>query len=415
MRRVSSLSTDDLILEDLETEGERQLKSLLHNQLDTSVSFEQCVSKRQCFAPATVYKPFGEEAAGALTLSQFQILQESDKETASFRELGLTDCEILLWKQRGSVTKGSGFGAAPEAVQERLRAIEEKISERQRILALPQRFAGSKQLNRREMEIENALFQGTDRHSFLRSLYYQDEAHKATVKDDDPKRSLPVTYKEIIAKPVTEEPQSLRSSPSAHGATVPDASVACYRTTNDTATTSPLHGQDEGMVPDGCRLSERKTESVPHGNTAGPVKVTESVEFITEEEIQKNRLSEDEIRKIPKFSSYSCGEPNKVLYLKNLHPRMTVRELISLFARFQQADGPPIQFRMLTGRMRGQAFITFPSMEVATKALLLVNGYSFLGKPVVIEFGKTKAESSVHQSCSSFTTGSTEGSAGVES
>lgn len=36
----SSLSSDEL-LEDLETEGERQLKSLLHHQLDTTVSIEQ--------------------------------------------------------------------------------------------------------------------------------------------------------------------------------------------------------------------------------------------------------------------------------------------------------------------------------------------------------------------------------------
>lgn len=71
------------------------------------------------------------------------------------------------------VFQGSGLGAAPEATQDRLHAIQEKMEERQRILALPQRFAGSKQLSRREMEIENALFQGTDRHSFLRVLYHE--------------------------------------------------------------------------------------------------------------------------------------------------------------------------------------------------------------------------------------------------
>lgn len=71
------------------------------------------------------------------------------------------------------VFQGSGLGAAPEATQDRLHAIQEKMEERQRILALPQRFAGSKQLSRREMEIENALFQGTDRHSFLRALYHE--------------------------------------------------------------------------------------------------------------------------------------------------------------------------------------------------------------------------------------------------
>jgi hypothetical protein len=63
--------------------------------------------------------------------------------------------------------------ATPEAIQNRLQDIEERISERQRILCLPQRFSKSKQLTRREMEIEKSLFQGADRHSFLKALYYQ--------------------------------------------------------------------------------------------------------------------------------------------------------------------------------------------------------------------------------------------------
>lgn len=40
-----------------------------------------------------------------MTLSQFQALQESDKETSSLRELGLSDSEILLWKNRASARK----------------------------------------------------------------------------------------------------------------------------------------------------------------------------------------------------------------------------------------------------------------------------------------------------------------------
>lgn len=51
--------------------------------------------------------------------------------------------------------------------------------------------------------------------------------------------------------------------------------------------------------------------------------------------------------------------PPQVLYVKNLGPRVTMKDLVSLFARFQQ-DSTPIQFRLLSGRMRGQAFITFP-------------------------------------------------------
>ncbi|NXL87816.1 RBM41 protein, partial [Alectura lathami] len=340
----------------------------------------RCKSKRRCFAPAAFYKPFGEEAAGALTLSQFQALQESDKETASLRELGLSDSEILLWKNRASAGKGSGLGAAPEAMQDRLHAIQQKMEERQRILALPQRFAGSKQLSRREMEIENALFQGTDRHSFLRALYHQDDTPKIT-DEKDPMVHLESVYQELMSKQVPEEVQSTTSDPCSLSSPAPQGPVV---------EGSSLPDQEE-------QTDQERSPSLPapkpHQSPPRPVTIKDPVEFIPEEEICKNRLSEEELRNIPRFSSYHPGEPNKVLYLKNLGPRVTMKDLVSLFARFQKEDSPPIQFRLLSGRMRGQAFITFPDTQSAQDAMQLVNGYNLQGKPLVIEFGKSKGHS----------------------
>lgn len=60
----------------------------------------RCVAKKKCFAPAAVYKPFGEQAAGVKSLSQFQALQDGDQELAALRELGLTEAEIELWRCR---------------------------------------------------------------------------------------------------------------------------------------------------------------------------------------------------------------------------------------------------------------------------------------------------------------------------
>ncbi|XP_074064554.1 RNA-binding protein 41 [Macrotis lagotis] len=400
MKRInSSLSSDDLILEDLETEGERQLRSLLHHQLDTSVSVEECVSKKKCFAPASVYKPFGEEAAGALSLSQYEALQKNDQEIASLRDLGLNDREILLWKNRNSSERGTGLGATPEATQDRLRNIEQKISEHQRILALPQRFAGSKQLSRREMEIEKALFQGNDRHSFLRALYYQGESHKRLEAEKDPINNLDTVYQELLAKPHPEEAQLMRGEPFAFPSLDPDELVDTSVTAKNL---SVLQDQgNQGTQAEGPSLHVVKAfESQSWQCLTGPKMMTDLVDFVPEDEIKRNRLSEEDIRKIPMFASYSPGEPNKVLYLKNLSPRVTEKELVSLFARFQEKKGPPIQFRVLTGRMKGQAFITFPNMEIAQQALLLVNGYNLLGKTLVIEFGKNKTQMSRLQAAS---------------
>ncbi|XP_019473580.1 RNA-binding protein 41, partial [Meleagris gallopavo] len=339
----------------------------------------RCKSKRRCFAPAAFYRPFGEAAAGALSLSQFRELQESDRETAALRELGLSEPEIALWKNRAA-GKHSGLGAAPEAVQERLNAIQEKMDERQRILELPQRFAGSKQLSRREMEIENALFQGTDRHSFLRALYHQDDAQRIT-DEKDPMIHLDSVYQELLGK---QPPGEVQPSTSA-ACSLPAAALQGP----DTEESSPPNQEEQP----GQKGSPSPPPAKPHQSPPGPVTIKEPVEFIPEEEICKNRLSEEELRNIPRFSSYHPGEPNKVLYVKNLGPRVTMKDLVSLFARFQQEDSRPIQFRLLSGRMRGQAFITFPDIQSAQDAMLLVNGYRLQGKPMVIEFGKSKEPS----------------------
>ncbi|XP_045393865.1 RNA-binding protein 41 isoform X1 [Lemur catta] len=422
MKRVNScVKSDEHVLEELETEGERQLKSLLQHQLDTSVSIEECMSKKDSFAPGTMYKPFGKEAAGTMTLSQFQTLHEKDQETASLRELGLNETEILIWKSHVSGEKRTKLRATPEAIQNRLQDIEERISERQRILCLPQRFAKSKQLTRREMEIENSLFQGADRHSFLKALYYQ-AYHKKTsadkymtsmkrkiklgTKDEpqkknkgDPMNNLESFYQEMIMKKRLEEFQLMRGEPFASHSLVSATSVGDSGTAEN-----PSLLQDEGKQAaqgKGPSLHVAKViDYSPEQCWTGPKKLTQPIEFVPEDEIQRNRLSEEEIRKIPMFSSYNPGEPNKVLYLKNLSPQVTEKDLVSLFARFQEKKEPPIQFRLMTGRMRGQAFITFSNKEIACQALHLVNGYKLRGKILVIEFGKNKKQLSDLQAAS---------------
>lgn len=66
-----------------------------------------------------------------------------------------------------------GVCAAPEVKRQRLQAIRDKIAARAELLARPQRFAASRPLSRREMEIEQALFQGSDRQGFLAALYHR--------------------------------------------------------------------------------------------------------------------------------------------------------------------------------------------------------------------------------------------------
>lgn len=47
--------------------------------------------------------------------------------------------------------------------------------------------------------------------------------------------------------------------------------------------------------------------------------------------------------------------------------------------------------------MRGQAFVTFPSVEDAVAALAAVNGFVFKGKPLIIHYGKGEKENKIER------------------
>ncbi|XP_041076854.1 RNA-binding protein 41 isoform X2 [Polyodon spathula] len=373
MRRVSSRPCrDEPLPEEQETEGERQLHNLLRQQLDTAVNIDQCVAKKRCFAPASLYKAFGEQASGVRSLTQFRSLQDGEKEQASLRELGLSEVEIELWQNRdiqGKVEKRRGLGVDPGAKQDRLRVIEEKITRHQEILSLPQRFSGSRGLSRREMEIEKAMFQGGDRHGFLRALYHQDEKIK-----DEQDQKLDTIYKDLLngeenksssgvekegEHPTTDNSQS--STP---------LEVLPLNVLSKSDSSNPRQSVTQGRGLDSSRsLSvSQRIGKLSCSTTETPVKVTGAVESISEEEIRGNRQTAVEIRQIPRFQNYQQGEPSKT------------------------PGEPPLLYRLLTGRLKGQAFITFPDCETATRALDLVNGYCLMGKPIVIEFGRGRTE-----------------------
>ncbi|KAK2828424.1 hypothetical protein Q5P01_019458 [Channa striata] len=398
MRRVSRQSCEDgPLLEEQETEGQRQLHSLLLQQLHTDVDIDRCVAKKQCFAPAALYRPFGEQAAGVKSLSQFQALQDREKELASLRDLGLTDTEIQLWQCRDATEaaeKSYGMCAAPGAKQQRLQVIKDKIEARAQLLSRPQRFAASRPLSRREMEIEQALFQGNDRVGFLTSLYHRDEDNQEGQQGPSSSDPMDTLYRDVLNKEGQHvSPQNSESETcAASQKTVYDQSE-----NNDKDRVSdklkPSHTDNDKSENTTEPPSELQAEKVDHqAGSAGPLTVRGKIETIADEEILKNRESEEGIRSIPRFRNYQPGQPSKVLCVKNLSAQASVAQLVALFSKFEPENGPPVLYRLLTGRLKGQAFITLRDAETAQKAMQLVHGYRLLGKPLVVEFGRERQE-----------------------
>ncbi|KAH6755478.1 RNA-binding family protein [Perilla frutescens var. hirtella] len=115
--------------------------------------------------------------------------------------------------------------------------------------------------------------------------------------------------------------------------------------------------------------------------------------FATLEELNSGKLPPEEILSLPKFKNYSAGDPTPVLYIKNLAKDVVIDDLYFIFGSFfgsvDAAKSNLTVKLMQEGRMRGQAFVTFPTIELARNTLSAVNGFVFKGKPIVIQFGRS--------------------------
>ncbi|XP_038045801.1 RNA-binding protein 41-like [Patiria miniata] len=126
------------------------------------------------------------------------------------------------------------------------------------------------------------------------------------------------------------------------------------------------------------------------GEDNEPRRLIDVIRPLSREDLLLHRLSQDDICRMERFANYSPGQPSKVLYLKNLSSKVTEADLASLFISFQHPDKPKILFKLLKGKMRGQAFVTFADTETAADAMAHANGYPLKGKPVIIQYGKNR-------------------------
>ncbi|KAL1246284.1 RNA polymerase II-associated factor [Trichinella spiralis] len=128
------------------------------------------------------------------------------------------------------------------------------------------------------------------------------------------------------------------------------------------------------------------------GEFSGAIKAAEpSLPLISVEEIQRNRVDQEQMKLLPAFKNYSPGERCSRLYVKNLSKRVTDAEMRRIFGNFVQNAESEHQFHVKviqTGRLHGQAFLAFGSVEEAEAALQSCNGYILHGKPMVVAFSR---------------------------
>ena len=116
-------------------------------------------------------------------------------------------------------------------------------------------------------------------------------------------------------------------------------------------------------------------------------------DFISSRRLRRGRLSDKERSQMTIFKNYNPGEPTSRLYVKNLSKKATEKDLHYIFGRYidwnVETEKSMFYIQLLTGRMKGQAFVTLPSEQCATDAVEETNGFQLHGKPIVVQFARS--------------------------
>ncbi|NXX39847.1 RBM40 protein, partial [Tricholaema leucomelas] len=117
-------------------------------------------------------------------------------------------------------------------------------------------------------------------------------------------------------------------------------------------------------------------------------------EFISKRDLEKHRLSREEMEKYSVFKNYEPGDPNCRIYVKNLAKQVQEKDLKFIFGRYvdfqSEVERNMFDIRLMKeGRMKGQAFVGLPNEKAAAKALKEANGYVLFEKPMVVQFARS--------------------------
>lgn len=136
---------------------------------------------------------------------------------------------------------------------------------------------------------------------------------------------------------------------------------------------------------------EIKKPEIP---TVDNERIPETKQVISTKELLSNKIPLKDMKSLPVFKNYQPGAPSMRLYIKNLAKDVTAKDLEGIYERYLPCNDPQetnsFDVRVMQeGRMKGQAFVTLPSMDISEKALNETNGFILKNKPMVVQFART--------------------------
>ncbi|XP_002981470.2 RNA-binding protein 41 [Selaginella moellendorffii] len=315
------------------TRAEFMLQHLLDRQLSTSARLEQVEFKG---ATQSFYRGI-HGAGGVSTLAEFRSQQDEGE---------IQKPEEKCKRQR--------YGPDPVFLQ------SQEMERKKQTLSRESSIAVKQEMGRHEKELEVSLIEGKQRLQAIAHL---------TVEGVSLRKPLPELS--VVCCGTTPEERARMQS----GKEISRSSSEVF-----SSSAPPLLDLD-------TYLDEATQDAKSTGNEE------KNPPMVSEENIASNRLSFKELQEWSdgKFRDHQQGVPSNVLYVKNLCSEVTEEDLAALFLRFKKQPDDQILFRLMQkGRMKGQAFVTFPDVVAATRALQLVHGYMLKGRPMIVEYARGK-------------------------
>ncbi|XP_065207261.1 RNA-binding protein 41-like [Planococcus citri] len=360
--------------EQIQSEADIFIKKLSQKQRDTDVNLEKCLNTEKQFELSHTFKPLTETSTGTLNFEDFKQLSadleqkkdcpaDSSAPEQTNKRISRHVRELALAVKPNSLeTKLLEFAISCNAIGE--------ISEDSRPPEHP--------INQLD-KIENELF------SHLSLPNNPEKTAKTILRK---RKQLLEAVSEPFGPEKIEDPPREKTLWD-----VTEVPTSCKKTCT-TKVYSCKPGPKKLFTIKGGKIVEIKNENDSSEKVNKVDK--KSLPFISID-LEKNdgletrsKLSEEEIRKIPKFHNYEKGTPSKVLYLKNLSSSVSEKDLVKLFSKYQEPGESRIIYKLMQkGKMRGQAFIHFSNIATSTRAVEELNGTMLNDKPIIIHFGRT--------------------------
>lgn len=317
------------------------------------------------FEKSSEFVPFTSYAAGASSLHAFQEIIDTSNEIEILKAAGLTNDDIRLFldsKRGDDYLNQTHRNFEKSLLQERMKTIKSMIekycNKQERKEAERNSVAGRHKsefaLSVKPDSTETKLLQ------FALNSRKQDDCHFPHPMDFV-KEIEQARFGSIETLPIKKIRKKARNL-SHQIARIENSTESNYRLKNNSKEISYTNDTKWDLKQD---ISSESNIKVVKQYTCKPQRLYTIENGVIIEinspnqslnNINFERISIEEIKKDSKFANYDEGEPSKTLYLKNLHKKTTQKDLRVLVSRFTNAN---FDVKSLSGKMNGQAFITF--------------------------------------------------------